>query len=78
YFILASLITTIAGGFGIGAEWFAPLKSLSKFFICMAMVATGLRTTVFALVKNGRAALRVVLVCWFGVTALTLVWPARL
>ncbi len=57
YFILASLITTIAGGFGIGADWFAPLKSLSKFFICMAMVAIGLRTNLFSLVKNGRVAL---------------------
>ncbi|WP_153055632.1 putative sulfate exporter family transporter, partial [Streptococcus suis] len=62
----------------IGADWFAPLKSLSKFFICMAMVAIGLRTNVFALVKNGRAALLVGLVCWFGVTALTLVWQAIL
>ncbi|MBS0791263.1 YeiH family protein [Streptococcus suis] len=78
YFILASLITTIAGGFGIGADWFAPLKSLSKFFICMAMVAIGLRTNVFALVKNGRAALMVGLVCWLGVTVLTLVWQAIL
>lgn len=78
YFILASLITTIAGGFGIGADWFAPLKSLSKFFICMAMVAIGLRTNVFALVKNGRAALLIGLICWLGVTVLTLVWQAIL
>ncbi len=78
YFILASLITTIAGGFGIGADWFAPLKSLSKFFICMAMVAIGLRTNLFSLVKNGRVALFVGLVCWLGVTVLTLVWQAIL
>ncbi|MEI4322405.1 YeiH family protein [Streptococcus suis] len=78
YFILASLVTTIAGRFGLGAEIFTPLKTLSKFLICMAMTAIGLRTNVLALVKNGRAALFVGLVCWLGVTVLTLVWQAIL
>ncbi|MDW8650237.1 putative sulfate exporter family transporter [Streptococcus suis] len=78
YFILASLVTTIAGRFGLGAEIFTPLKTLSKFLICMAMTAIGLRTNVLALVKNGRAALFVGLVCWLGVTLLTLVWQAML
>lgn len=49
YFILASLVTTIAGQFGIGADFFAPLKALSKFLICMAMVAIGLRTNLLAM-----------------------------
>ncbi|HEM6190259.1 TPA: YeiH family putative sulfate export transporter [Streptococcus suis] len=78
YFILASLVTTIAGHFGMGADIFTPLKTLSKFLICMAMAAIGLRTNLFALVKNGRAALFVGLVCWLGVTMLTLVWQAIL
>ncbi|HEM6310286.1 TPA: putative sulfate exporter family transporter [Streptococcus suis] len=78
YFILASLVTTIAGHFGLGADIFTPLKTLSKFLICMAMAAIGLRTNVLALVKNGRAALFVGLVCWLGVTVLTLVWQAIL
>ncbi|HEM3633932.1 TPA: putative sulfate exporter family transporter [Streptococcus suis] len=78
YFILASLVTTIAGHFGLGADIFTPLKTLSKFLICMAMTAIGLRTNVFSLVKNGRAALFVGLVCWLGVTVLTLVWQAIL
>ncbi|HEM3456213.1 putative sulfate exporter family transporter [Streptococcus suis] len=78
YFILASLVTTIAGHFGLGADIFTPLKTLSKFLICMAMTAIGLRTNVLALVKNGRAALLVGLVCWLGVTVLTLVWQAIL
>ncbi|NRG97826.1 YeiH family putative sulfate export transporter [Streptococcus suis] len=78
YFILASLVTTIAGHFGMGADIFTPLKTLSKFLICMAMAAIGLRTNLFALVKNGRAALFVGLVCWLGVTVLTLVWQAIL
>ncbi|MGQ7367777.1 YeiH family protein [Streptococcus suis] len=78
YFILASLVTTIAGHFGMGADIFTPLKTLSKFLICMAMAAIGLRTNVLALVKNGRAAFFVGLVCWLGVTMLTLVWQAIL
>ncbi|HEM3613656.1 TPA: putative sulfate exporter family transporter [Streptococcus suis] len=78
YFILASLVTTIAGHFGLGVDIFTPLKTLSKFLICMAMAAIGLRTNVLALVKNGRAALFVGLVCWLGVTVLTLVWQAIL
>ncbi|HFI0148071.1 TPA: YeiH family protein [Streptococcus suis] len=78
YFILASLVTTIAGHLGLGADIFTPLKTLSKFLICMAMTAIGLRTNVLALVKNGRAALFVGLVCWLGVTVLTLVWQAML
>lgn len=78
YFILASLVTTMAGRFGMGADIFTPLKTLSKFLICMAMAAIGLRTNLFALVKNGRAALFVGLVCWLGVTVLTLVWQAIL
>ncbi|HEM6221385.1 TPA: YeiH family putative sulfate export transporter [Streptococcus suis] len=78
YFILASLVTTMAGRFGMGADIFTPLKTLSKFLICMAMAAIGLRTNLFALVKNGRAALFVGLVCWLGVTVLTLLWQAML
>ncbi|HEM6345836.1 TPA: YeiH family putative sulfate export transporter [Streptococcus suis] len=78
YFILASLVTTIAGHFGLGADIFTPLKTLSKFLICMAMTAIGLRTNLFSLVKNGRAALFVGLVCWLGVTVLTLLWQAML
>ncbi|MGU8020700.1 putative sulfate exporter family transporter, partial [Streptococcus suis] len=76
--ILASLVTTMAGRFGLGTDFFAPLKTLSKFLICMAMAAIGLRTNLFSLVKNGRVALFVGLVCWLGVTVLTLVWQAIL
>ncbi|MGQ7353796.1 putative sulfate exporter family transporter [Streptococcus suis] len=68
----------MAGHFGLGADFFAPLKTLSKFLICMAMAAIGLRTNVLALVKNGRVALLVGLACWLGVTVLTLVWQAIL
>ena len=53
YFLLASLITTIALGCGVSTEVFAPIKTLSKFFITMAMVAIGLNTDLVKLVKSG-------------------------
>lgn len=53
YFLLASLITTIALGCGVSTEAFAPIKTLSKFFITMAMVAIGLNTDLVKLVKSG-------------------------
>ena len=53
YFLLASLITTIALSCGVSAEAFAPIKTLSKFFITMAMVAIGLNTDLVKLVKSG-------------------------
>ena len=53
YFILASIITTIAESFGVSASFFTPLKNLSKFFIIMAMAAIGLNTDIVKLVKTG-------------------------
>ena len=40
-FLAASVITTIAVSAGIDAAVFEPLKTLSKFFIVMAMAAIG-------------------------------------
>ncbi|WP_156008499.1 putative sulfate exporter family transporter, partial [Streptococcus ruminantium] len=59
-------------------EVFAPLKHLSKFFICMAMAAIGLRTNLINLLKKGRSALLVGLACWIGITVLTLGLQAAL
>ena len=53
YFILASVITTVAVGAGISADVFTPLKTLSKFFIVLAMSAIGLNTNIVKLVKTG-------------------------
>lgn len=52
-FLLASLITTIVLSAGVSVEVFEPLKTLSKFFITMAMVAIGLNTDLVQLVKSG-------------------------
>lgn len=43
----------IALGCGVSTEVFAPIKTLSKFFITMAMVAIGLNTDLVKLVKSG-------------------------
>lgn len=53
YFVLASIITTVAIKMGVSADFFTPFKELSKFFIVLAMVAIGLNTNVIKLIKNG-------------------------
>ena len=44
YFILASVITTVATASGVPATVFDPLKTLSKFFIVLAMAAIGVNS----------------------------------
>lgn len=72
FFILASVITTIAVSFGIDAAVFNPVKTLSKFFIVMAMAAIGLNTNIVKLVKTGGKPLIMGLCCWIGITAVSL------
>lgn len=72
FFIGASVITTIATSAGIPAEVFQPLKELSKFFIVMAMAAIGLNTDIVKLVKTGGKPILMGLVCWIGITVVSL------
>ena len=53
FFLVASIITTIAVAAGADAAAFAPLKTLSKFFIIMAMAAIGLNTDFKSLCRSG-------------------------
>lgn len=73
YFVLASLITTVALSMGVGAAIFAPLKWLSKFFIVMAMAAVGLNTDIVKLVKTSSRPLALGLGCWLGITMVSLI-----
>ncbi len=73
YFILASIITTVATGAGVRAEVFEPLKTLSKFFIVMAMSAIGLNTNVIKLVKSSGKPIFMGLCCWVAITVVSLV-----
>ena len=74
YFVLASVITTVATNvFGVSIEFFTPLKDLSKFFIILAMAAIGLNTNIVKLVKTGGKPIFMGLCCWIGITGVSLV-----
>lgn len=73
YFIAASIITTVAISTGVSADFFSPIKELSKFFIVMAMAAIGLNTDIVKLVKSGGKPLIMGLCCWIGITGVSLI-----
>ncbi len=74
YFVIASVITTIATNvLGVSADFFAPLKELSKFFIILAMAAIGLNTNIVKLIKTGGKPIILGLCCWIGITSVSLV-----
>ncbi|TCD46363.1 YeiH family putative sulfate export transporter [Streptococcus sp. X16XC17] len=72
FFILASLITTIATGAGVDEAAFVPLKDLSKFFIIMAMAAIGLNTNLIRLIKKGGRPILMGMFCWLAITIVTI------
>ena len=74
YFILASIITTIALSLGAPADMFTPMKRLSKFMIVLAMSAIGLNTNVIKLIKTGAKPLLLGLCCWISITVMSLIW----
>ena len=61
YFVLASVITTVAQSLGVDASMFSPLKELSKFMIVLAMAAVGLNTN-----------LLLGFCCWLGISCVAL------
>ena len=72
YFLLASVITTVAVSLGMDAGVFSPLKELSKFCIIMAMAAIGLNSNLIKLVKSGGKPILLGACCWAGITAVSL------
>ena len=72
YFIIASLITTILTNLGFDQSIFTPLKSLSKFFIIMAMGAIGFNTNLVKLIKKGGKPIFLGFICWIGITGVSL------
>ena len=78
YFVLASVITTVvtavlSGPALAGAnELFSLLKTLSKFFIVMAMAAIGINTDVVKLVKTGGKPILLGFTCWAAITCVSL------
>lgn len=73
WFIVASIITTVAGSFGVPSGFFAPLKELSKFFIVLAMSAIGLNTNIVKLIKTGGKPLFMGFCCWLGISGVSLI-----
>ena len=73
YFILASLITTIALAKGVDIGFFKPFKDLSKFFIVMAMSAIGFNSDIVKLLKSGAKPLALGGVCFVLITSITLI-----
>lgn len=74
YFILASVITTIAVNCGVSLSFFTPLKELSKFFIILAMAAIGINTNIVKLVKTGGKPIFMGLCCFIGITGVSLLF----
>ena len=72
YFLLASIVTTVVSGLGIDTAIFEQLKTLSKFFIVMAMGAIGLNTNPIRLIKTGGQALGLGATCWLAITCVSL------
>lgn len=72
YFVAAAVITTVAVSCGVPVTFFNPVKSLSKFFIVLAMAAIGLNTNIIKLVKTGGKPIIMGACCWAGITAVSL------
>lgn len=73
YFLIASIITTILTSQGVSPSVFIPFKTLSKFFIVMAMTAIGLNTNIVNLIKKGGRPILLGLCCWIGITIVSLI-----
>ena len=72
FFILASMITTVATSAGVSIALFHPFKELSKFFIIMAMAAIGLNTDFVKLIRTGGKPIFMGLCCWAAIAVVSL------
>lgn len=72
FFVIASVITTTATSLGVSADVFSPLKTLSKFFIVMAMSAIGLNTNIVKLIKTGGKPIFMGFCCWIAISGVSL------
>lgn len=72
YFLLASVFTTGLSLFGVSTDFFAPLKTLSKFFITMAMSAIGYNTNLISLIKKGGKPIILGFTCWVSISLISI------
>ena len=73
YFVICSLITTALSYANVDIGFLSIFKTISKYFITMAMVAIGLNTNIVKLLKSGGSALALGACCWIAITAVSLV-----
>ncbi len=73
WFIVASIVTTIAAHAGMPVGFVSVTKFLSKFMIIMAMGAIGLNSDIVKLIKTGGKPLLLGIVCWSGITFMSLI-----
>lgn len=76
YFVLASLLTTLLDSFGIKIVLLSQLKTLSKFFIIVAMAAIGMKTNIGKLVRSGGPAILLGGLCWISISLVSLFMQA--
>lgn len=72
YFVICSLITTVLSYANVDIQFLSVFKTISKYFITMAMVAIGLNTNIVKLIKSGGSALALGACCWIAITAVSL------
>ena len=73
WFIAASIVTTVSTSFlGVDNSVFSIFKTLSKFFIIMAMSAIGLNTNIVKLIKTGGKPILMGFCCWVGIALVSL------
>ena len=69
FFLLAAVATTV---FSLPVTVTKPLKTLSKFFIVMAMAAIGMNTNIVKLVKTGGKPIFMGFCCWVAISLVSL------
>ncbi len=69
FFLLAAIATTV---FSLPPSVTDPLKTLSKFFIVMAMAAIGLHTNIVHLIKTGGKPIFMGFCCWIAISFVSL------
>ena len=72
WFLVAACITTACSAAGADIAVFAPLKTLSKYFIVMAMLAIGLNTNLVELVRSGGKPIALGACCWVAIATVSL------
>ena len=72
YFVLCSLVTTALSYANVDIHFLSIFKTISKYFITMAMVAIGLNTNIVKLLKSGGSALALGACCWIAISVVSL------